>query len=63
MFGGVASLIIGLEGEHVISGFMSVYLSNGEPYLKAPYGSMISFWDGTGHYIMYILMARAMDTK
>ena len=53
-FGGVASLIIGLEGDDIIHGFMNNYLSKGEPYLKTPHGSLLSYWDGTVHYLLLL---------
>ena len=60
-FSSVVSFIIALEADGHVKGFMSNYLKNGEPYLKVPYGTMISYWDGVGHYSMYIMMLYAIS--
>ena len=62
-FGGVASLIIGLEGDGIVKGFMSEYMKNGEPYLKTAYGTMVSYWDGIGHYALILMILSAMSWK
>ena len=62
-FGGVASLIIALEGDGIITGFMTNYLRHGEPYLKTGHGILISYWDGIGHYSMCLMMLSAMSWK
>ena len=49
-------LFIGLELEGFVKGFMEFYLREGEPYLRSAYGNAINWWDGTGHFSMYIIM-------
>ena len=62
-FGGVVSLIIALEADGFISGFMTAYLQNGEPYLKTAHGTVISYWDGIVHYPLYLMMLAAISWK
>jgi len=59
-FASAVDLTSGLEISGYVSGFMTVYLKNGEPYLATPYGEIINYWDGTVHYILYAYMLSAI---
>lgn len=62
-FSSAVDLLIGLENDGVIKGYVDFYLKNGEPYLRSAYGIHICYWDGTVHYALYMRMLYALANR
>lgn len=62
-FSSVISIMVALEGDGIVGGFMAQYLRKGEPYLKTAHGTCMSYWDGLFHYAMSLMMVAALSWK
>ncbi|ESN96604.1 hypothetical protein HELRODRAFT_189308 [Helobdella robusta] len=56
MFSSMIDITIGLENDKLVSNMMTNYLNTGEPYLTTAHGTMICYYDGILHYIMYLIL-------
>nr|CAD7201489.1 unnamed protein product [Timema douglasi] len=56
-FSSIIDLLLALEGDGIIQGFMGLYLKKGEPYLHSAWGSVVSYWDGVVFFACYVVMA------
>ncbi|NXL90992.1 TM6S2 protein, partial [Alectura lathami] len=62
-FTSAVDLLISLEEDGYVSGFVEVYVREGEPYLRTAHGIMICYWDGIVHYGLYLAMIAAMSQR
>ncbi|NWI43668.1 TM6S2 protein, partial [Picathartes gymnocephalus] len=58
-FVSAVDLIIALEEDGLISGFMELYVREGDPHLRTAHGLLTCYWDGTVHYGLLLGMACA----
>ncbi|XP_017497756.3 transmembrane 6 superfamily member 2 isoform X2 [Manis javanica] len=59
-FSSVVDLLIALQEDGYMMGFMDFYTKEGVPYLRTAHGIFICYWDGTVHYLLYLAMASAI---
>ncbi|XP_057896917.1 transmembrane 6 superfamily member 2 [Melospiza georgiana] len=56
-------LLIALEEDGLISGFMELYVREGDPHLRTAHGLLTCYWDGTVHYGLCLAMAAAAGRR
>ncbi|CAF0741843.1 unnamed protein product [Adineta ricciae] len=58
-FTAIADLLLALTIDGYSSAFL-FYLEQGEVYLKTGHGLFINYWDGTMHFLLYLIMIYCM---
>lgn len=59
----VVDLLIALQEDGYVMGFLEFFTKGGEPYLRTAHSIFSCYWDGTVHYFLYLVMARAIRTR
>ncbi|XP_012584600.1 PREDICTED: transmembrane 6 superfamily member 2 [Condylura cristata] len=62
-FTSVVDLLIALQEDGYMVGFMEFYTKEGDPYLRTAHGVFACYWDGTVHYLLYLTMAGAIRKR
>ncbi|XP_006100466.1 transmembrane 6 superfamily member 2 [Myotis lucifugus] len=62
-FTSVVDLLIALQEDGYMVGFVEFYTKEGEPYLRTAHGVFICYWNGIVHYLLYLAMAGAIRRR
>ncbi|NWI20093.1 TM6S2 protein, partial [Crypturellus soui] len=62
-FTSAVDLVIALEEDGFISGFVELYVREDQPYLRTAHGITLCYWDGTVHHGLYLAMIAAMSQR
>eukprot|EP00117_Sycon_ciliatum_P004243 scpid53026/ scgid1714/ Transmembrane 6 superfamily member 1 len=62
-FTSIVDLFIGLELHGFVEEYMAFYFKEGEPYLYTSHGMIINYWDGTGHYILALVLLYCITNR